>query len=113
MVVWIADEVIVILNDPRILFTASAEQLPGIFGGKIDLNALPDEDYIVNVKLETKYSADGPFLEAESKDVTKKDKILRLTPVEENYGYQITIMGIDGTPIIGSLPYVITRSPIV
>lgn len=77
---------------PLIIFTATAPQLPGFFSGKIDLSQLTNVADEMEIKLEVKYTSAGAFRDAEKPSLVAKqaDKIFRLTPVEETYGYQIT-----------------------
>ena len=99
---------------PKILFTANSGQLPGLFGGKVNGIALPDVGDTVKMTLQVKYSAVGPFVEAEEKDFIKTDKICRMTPVEENFGYQITLELLAGSVSANAtLDFVITRTSIV
>lgn len=99
---------------PLTLFTASAGQLPGIFGGKLDLNALSNSGDLVRVLLQVKYTSLGSFVDAEEQtNVTQSDSIFRFTPVEENYGYQIVVELLSGSPSASAtLPYIITRSTV-
>ena len=85
---------------PKIIFTASAPQLPGFFSGKLDLTQLTDVADEISVKLEVKYSSGGTFRNAEEPTLVAKqaDRIFRFTPVEETYGYQLTAELKSGSP---------------
>lgn len=86
---------------------------PGLFSGKISANDIPDAGDTVNMKLETKYDTGDPYEEAENMDFKKSDKIARLTPVEENYGYKITLELLSSsTSATATLGYVINRSAV-
>lgn len=105
-------DVVLVRAVPQTLFEElTPANLPGIFGGKVDLNALPDAADKVNIKLEVKYTAAGAYVDAEAQTYKKVDKIFRLTPLEESYGYKLTIELLTGSPSAGAtLAFVITRS---
>ena len=98
----------------QIFFTASAGQLPGVFSGKVDLTALPDVDDIVKISLKTKYTAIGSLIDAEDNDTGQQvDKIFRITPTEEPYGYELTIELLSTSPSANAtLAFLISRTPL-
>lgn len=85
--------------------------LPGIFGGKVNLNDLPDVADEIDIKLEVKYSSGGAFQIAEQTTFKKPDKIFRITPIEESFGYKLTIELLAASPSASAtLAFVITRN---
>lgn len=104
--------VVLVRGVPQTLFEETVgTNLPGIFGGKVDLNALANVADEVNIKLEVKYSSGGSFIDAEATTYKQADKIFRLTPVEESFGYKLTIELLAVSPSAGAtLAFVITRS---
>ncbi len=85
--------------------------LPGIFGGKVNLNDLPLADDEIRILLEVKYSSGGIFQQAEETNFKKPDKIYRLTPLEEVFGYKLTIELVAASPSpTATLGFVITRN---
>ena len=106
--------VVLVKAVPQTLFEETVgANLPGIFGGKVDLNALANAADEVNIKLEVKYTSGGSFVDAESTTYKQADKIFRLTPLEESYGYKLTIELLAASPSAGAtLAFVITRSSV-
>ena len=104
--------VVLVRAVPQTLFEETvAANLPGIFGGKVDLNALLLAADEVNIKLEVKYTSGGAFVNAENNTFKKGDVIYRLTPLEESYGYKLTIELLAASPSAGAtLAFVITRN---
>lgn len=100
-----------IKGTPVILFEAVGAQFAGLLGGKIDLDSLGDAADKIYIYLETKYTVGGAYLPAEDNIGKKVDRIFRLTPTEEYYGYKITIeLTGDSVSATADLPYIITRS---
>ncbi len=107
-------DAVLVKGVPQTLFEETVgANLPGIFGGKVDLNALSDADDEVNIKLEVKYTSGGAYVVAEAPTYKKADKIFRLTPLEESYGYKLTIELLAASPSAGAtLAFVITRNSV-
>jgi hypothetical protein len=96
---------------PSILFTATGGQLPGIFSAKISANDITLAADTVNLKMETKYDTPDPFEDAENRDFIKSDAIIRTAPVEETYGFQLTLELLSSsTSATVTLSYNIFRS---
>ena len=76
---------------PNVLYTAPGGSLPGIFSGKISANDITDARDTVNLLLETKFDTADPFEAAEDRDFVKSDKICRIAPMEETYGWRLTL----------------------
>jgi len=113
MVVVLKGDTVLTKGVPKVIFTASPAQLPGFFGGKISANDITDAGDTVNMKLEVKYDTGDPFEDGENRDFIKTDKIARLTPVEENFGYQVTLELLSSsTSATVTLGFVITRSAV-
>lgn len=74
--------------------------LPGYFSGKLDLTQLTDAADEIQVRLQVKYSSAGAYRDAEQPTLVAKqaDKIIRLTPVEETYGYKILALLTSASP---------------
>jgi len=106
--------VVLVRAVPQTLFEETiASNLPGIFGGKLDLNALPAGGDLVKITLDVRYVLAGAYVKAEDTTFTQSDEIFRFTPVEESYGYRLTIELLAASPSAGAtLAFVITRSPI-
>ena len=113
MTVVAEGDLVLVRGVPQIFFTATAIQLPGVFDGKIDLNALPDADDIVQISLQTKYTFEGAFIPAEDNETFQKvDKIGRITPTPEPYGYELTIELLAASPSANAtLAFLINRIP--
>lgn len=115
MTIILETNIVLTKGVPLIILTASAGQLPGLFGGKIDLNALSDVADEIQVTLKTKYTSGGSFVAAEPAvpAALQSDQIFRLTPVEEVYGYEITVELLAASvSATATLPVIITRSPV-
>ena len=85
--------------------------LPGIFGGKVNLNDLPLAADEIRILLEVKYSSGGSFEQAEETNYKKPIKIFRITPAEEVFGYKLTIELVAASPSpSATLGFVITRN---
>ncbi len=100
---------------PQTLFEATALQLAGLFAGKVNLIPLADVADEIKISLQTKYTSGGAYVECESPLVNGKssDRVYRLTPVEEGYGYRITIELVAASvSSAATLPYVIFRSAV-
>lgn len=98
---------------PQTLYEAPVSDFPATFGGKVDLNALANAADQIKVTLFTKYSALGPYKEAESPSLNgvKADRILRLTPVQEYFGYRIIIeLTAESPSNTADLDYVVNRN---
>ena len=107
------DTIVLAKGVPQILFTAASGVLPGLFGGKVNGNSITDAGDTVKMTMQVKYTSAGAFVEAEFKEFVKTDKIIRMTPVEENFGYQITLELLSSSVSASvSLEYVVTRSPV-
>jgi len=112
MVVVAEGDLVLVRGVPQIFFTATALQLPGVFGGKVDLNALANASDEIEISLKTKYTAIGSFLAAESnKTFQQADKIARITPTEEPHGYELTIELLAASPSANAtLAFLILRT---
>jgi len=68
--------------------------VPGYFSGKLDLTQLLNAADEIQIRLQVKYSSGGAYRDAEQPTLVSKqaDKIIRLTPVEETYGYKILVL---------------------
>jgi len=112
MVIALEGSIVLAKGVAQILFTASAGELPGLFSGKIDLNALSNAADEIKITLQVKYTSGGGFVQAEEPaDSLQADKILRLTPVEETYGYQITLELLAASPSANAtLPFIVLRT---
>lgn len=107
------DTIVLLKGVPKILFTATAGVIPGLFAGKVNANSITDAGDTVKMTMQVKYTSGGAFVEAEFKEFVQADKIIRMTPVEENFGYQITLELLNSSVSASvSLEYVVTRSPI-
>jgi hypothetical protein len=73
------------------LYTAPGGSLPGIFSAKISAVDITDAGDTVKLTMQTKYDTPEPFEEAEDRDFVKSDNIIRVAPVEETYGFQLTL----------------------
>ena len=113
MTVVAEGNLVLVRGVPQIFFTATALQLPGVFGGKVDLNALPNVNDIVKLSLKTKYTSAGAFIAAENNQTFQQvDKIARITPTEEPYGWEITAELLGSSPSANAtLAFLILRSP--
>lgn len=104
---------LVLTKTPQILYTAAAGDLPGVFAGKVDMNQLVDNLDQVTIKMETKYSAGDSFNNSHERSALKTQKTFRITPVREDFGYQISAELHDDSPsATGEVKYVITREDI-
>ena len=99
---------------PVVLFEElTAANFPGIYGGKIDLTQLGNVADEINLKLEVKYDTASAYRNAETATFKQADKIYRITPVEEAFGYKLTIELLAASPsATASLEFVITRNAI-
>jgi len=116
MAVVLESNIVLTKGTPLIVFTASAGQLPGFFGGKLDLNSLTDAADEIAITLKTKYTSAGSLVSAEPvvAAAKKSDQIFRITPTEETYGYELTVELLStSTSATATLPILLTRSPIV
>lgn len=97
---------------PVVLFEElTLTNFPGIYGGKVDLTQLLNAADEVNIKLEVKYDTGSAYRNAEAATYKQSDKIYRITPVEENFGYKLTIELLVVSPsATANLEFVITRS---
>lgn len=113
MTVVAEGDLVLVRGVPQVFFTATALQLPGVFDGKVDLNALPDIDDIVKISLQTKYTFIGSFLPAEDNETFQQaDRIARITPTPEPYGYELTIELLAASPSANAtLAFLINRIP--
>lgn len=108
------DTIVLAKGVPQDLFEASAAQLPKVFAGKVDLNALADVADEIKITLWTKYTAAGSYIENESPSLNgmQADKIFRITPTEEAYGYKLVIELVAASVSANaSLAYVIFGTP--
>jgi len=98
---------------PQIIFTATALQLPGVFSGKLDLNALANAADEIKISLKTKYTSIGAFIAAEENITFKQaDKIARVTPTVEQYGYEVTVELLAASPsATATLAVLLLRTP--
>lgn len=112
MTVVAEGDLVLVRGVPQIFFTATALQLPGVFGGKVDLNALPNVNDEIKISLKTKYTSIGSFIDAEDNSTFQQvDKIARLTPTEEPYGYELTIELLAASPSANAtLAFLILRT---
>jgi len=65
--------------------------LPGFFSGMLDLTQLTNAADEMKIRLQVKYSSGGTYRDAEEPTLVSKqaDKIFRLTPVEQTYGWKV------------------------
>lgn len=113
MAVVLETDLVLARGVPQIIFTASSGQLPGVFSGKLDLNALADVDDEIKISLKTKYTSIGSFLDAEANETFQQvDKIARITPTVEQYGYELTVELLAASPsATATLAVLLLRTP--
>jgi len=95
------------------VFEAAGGELPGFFSGKLDLTQLTDPADEIQLRLQVKYSSGGTYRDAEQPTLIAKqsDKIFRLTPVEETYGYKVLgLLTNVGPSATATLEFLMLRS---
>jgi hypothetical protein len=100
---------------PVDLYEATPADFPSMFGGKVDLNALVNALDEIKLTLYTKYSLLGAYKEAETPSINavKDDKILRITPTQEYFGFKLVIELTNASPSANAnLDYVINKNVI-
>jgi len=113
MTVVLESNLALVRGVPQIIFTALAAQLPGVFSGKLDLNALTDADDEIKISLKTKFTSIGAFIAAEDNSTFQQvDKIARITPTVEQYGYELTVELLAASPsATATLAVLLLRTP--
>lgn len=113
MVVVLETDLVLARGVPQIIFTATALQLPGVFSGKLDLNALLNVADEIKISLKTKYTSIGALLDAEENITFQQvDKIARITPTVEQHGYELTVELLAASPsATATLAVLLLRTP--
>ena len=85
--------------------------LPGIYGGEVDLTQLLNIADEINIRRQTKYDTGSPFRNAQTNTYKRGEDIYQLTPVEASFGHKLTIELLSVSPsATANLEFVITRN---
>ena len=93
----------------------SGVDLPGFFSGMLDLTQLTNVNDEMELRLQVKYSSGGTYRDAEQPTLVAKqaDKIYRLTPVEQTYGYKVLgLLNNNGPSGSATLEFIVLRSSV-
>ncbi len=89
--------------------------VPGFFSGMLDLTQLTNVNDEMELRLQVKYSSGGTYRDAEQPTLVAKqaDKIYRLTPVEQTYGYKVLgLLNNNGPSGSATLEFIVLRSSV-